>query len=267
MTSSSERRTPRPGFPNVPAPEGSKTASSYTRFIPREELGPVQAWQPGTFGAVRPRSAREDQKPAEPTEQEWLARVEAARHQGYEDGYRDGLVALEGFKKSHSAQVSARVGQLVQSFDAQWAQMEQHMAQTVARSAVLLARQVLRSELSADPRLVSAVAREAMNTVLMSARQIVVRVHPEDLPLVAEGAGDALQARGARLQADGSVQRGGCKVDSDAGTIDATIEARWSQAAQSLGHELPWEAPQSQALTQALAQSGQPTPGALPDLS
>jgi flagellar assembly protein FliH len=88
--------------------------------------------------------------------------------------------------------------------------------------------------------LVQAVATEALNAVLMSARQVLVRVHPDDLPLVAEGAGEALQARGARLQADPNIQRGGCSVESDAGTIDATIENRWARAVQALGHNLPW---------------------------
>ena len=242
MTSSSERRPRGLGFLNIPAPEGSKTALSYTRFIPREELGQVQPWQPGNFGAPQYRPGHGEQRPKGPSEQEWLARIETASQQAYEEGYRDGMAALEGFKKTHTAQVSARVGQLVQSFDAQWAQLEDQMAQAVSRSAVLLARQVLRTELGTQPALVQAVATEALNAVLMSARQVLVRVHPDDLPLVAEGAGEALQARGARLQADPSIQRGGCSVESDAGTIDATIENRWARAVQALGHALPWQA-------------------------
>lgn len=241
MTSSSERRPRGLGFLNIPAPEGSKAGLSYTRFIPREELGEVQPWQPGSFGEPQARPGQGEQRPKGPSEQEWLARIESARQQAYEEGYRDGMAALEGFKKTHTAQVAARVGQLVQSFDAQWAQLEDQMAQALSHSAVLLARQVLRTELGTQPTLVQAVAAEALNAVLMSARQVLVRVHPDDLPLVAEGAGEALQARGARLQADPSIQRGGCRVESDAGTIDATIENRWARAVQALGHAVPWQ--------------------------
>ena len=240
MTSSSERRPHGSGFLNIPSPEGSRAGLSYTRFIPREELGEVQPWQPGSFGAVPTRPGQSEQRPKGPTEQEWLARVEAARQQAYEEGYRDGMAALEGFKKTHTAQMSAKLGQLIQSFDAQWAQLESQMAEALSRSAVLLARQVLRTELGTQPALVQAVATEALNAVLMSARQVLVRVHPDDLPLVAEGAGEALQARGARLQADPNIQRGGCSVESDAGTIDATIENRWTRVVQALGHTLPW---------------------------
>jgi flagellar assembly protein FliH len=229
------------GFLNIPAPEGSKAGLSYTRFIPREELGEVQRWQPGSFGDARPRPGQGDQRTKGPSEQEWLARVESTRQQAYEEGYRDGMAALEDFKKTYTAQAGARLGQLVQSFDAQWAELENRMADAVSRSAVLLAQQVLRNELRTNPSLVQAVAAEALNTVLMSARQVLVRVHPDDLPLVAEGAGEALQARGARLQADPSVQRGGCSVESDAGTVDATIENRWARAVQAMGHALPWK--------------------------
>jgi flagellar assembly protein FliH len=241
MSSSSDRRARGSGLLNIPAPEGSKAGVSYTRFIPREELGEVRRWQPGGFGDVPQRPRLGEARPTGPSEQEWLARIEATRQQAYEEGYRDGMAALEGFKQTYTAQVGARVGQLVQSFDAQWAQLESQMADAVSRSAVLLAQQVLRSELRANPALVQAVAAEAMNSVLMSARQVLVRVHPDDLPLVAEGAGEALQARGARLQADPIVQRGGCSVESDAGTIDATIENRWARAAQAMGHALPWK--------------------------
>jgi flagellar assembly protein FliH len=75
----------------------------------------------------------------------------------------------------------------------------------------------------------------------MSARHIVVRVHPDDHALVADGASEALMARGARLLADATVQRGGCTIDSDVGAIDASIETRWSQAAAALGGDAAWD--------------------------
>jgi flagellar assembly protein FliH len=87
------------------------------------------------------------------------------------------------------------------------------------------------------------VAQDAVNAVLMSARHIHVHVNPEDQAIVAEGASEALQARGARLIPSPSVQRGGCLIESDAGSVDARIEARWAQAAKVLGQEgaVDWE--------------------------
>jgi flagellar assembly protein FliH len=118
--------------------------------------------------------------------------------------------------------------------------MEREMAEAVARIATELARQVVRSELAARPELVAKVAEDAVNAVLHSARHVRISVHPDDQPLVAQGAAEALEARGARLTASPAVPRGGCVVESDVGSIDARIATRWSQAAAALGQSVPY---------------------------
>ena len=168
------------------------------------------------------------------------AELAAARQAGYQEGYRDGLAALESFKTSLASQASAQVGALLQGFDQQFLALDQRLADTLSRCAVELARQVLRHELRTHPELVAQVAADAVGAVLHSARAITVRVHPQDLPLVADGAADALAARGARLQADGTLDRGGVLVESDLGTVEARIASRWALAAQSFGVAAPW---------------------------
>jgi flagellar assembly protein FliH len=202
------------------------------RFIPREELKGYAAWRPGSFGdapgVARPVAATPDLQ----------ATTAAARQAGYQDGYRDGLVALEAFKQSFASQMAAQMGQLVTNFDAEFAALESQIADAVAHTATALARQVVRSELATRPELVAAVAAQAVEAVLLSARHVRVNVNSQDHALVAEGAAEVLAARGARLVADPSVARGGCVVESDLGRIDASIEARWAQAADQLGQPL-----------------------------
>ena len=231
------------GYKNVPPPPGSKAGNSYTRFIPREELGDFASWKPGAFADRRsgpgPTAPAAPPPPAAPTEAEWQQRIAAARSAGYQDGYRDGLVALEGFKQTFAQQATSQVGALLDAFDAQYAQLDAQVAQALASTAVKLARQVLRTEIEQRPEIVSLVAHEAVNAIMLSARHISVHVHPADLPLVAEGAEEALTARGARLYADNSIERGGVLVQSDVGAIDARLAARWAQAAASLGSDEP----------------------------
>jgi len=217
----------------------SKPTNNYSRFIPREELGDFAAWRPGAF-AGEPDAAAPPAAPPEPTAEEWQARIAAARQAGYQDGYRDGLVALEGFKQSFAAQATSQIGALLESFDAQFDILDARIAASMTRTAVQLARQVLRAELEARPDLVARVAAEAVNAVLLSARHITVQVHPQDLPLVAEGAEEVLKARGARLISNTTIARGGVMVESDLGAIDARIESRWTQAATALGTEETW---------------------------
>lgn len=208
------------------------TNSPYSRFIPREEVSGFSAWQPDAFGdsgaAARP--ATEAQRSAEQKD---------LRQAGYQDGYRDGLVALESFKQSFAQQMAAQIAPLMLAFDQAFAELEAQIADSVARSATALARQVVRSELVVRPELVAQVAGEAVNSVLLSARHIRVFAHPDDLALVQAGAGEAIAARGARLLPESTIARGGCRIESDLGSIDALIATRWAEAADTLGQPMP----------------------------
>jgi flagellar assembly protein FliH len=233
------------GFRNVPPPQGNaapRGPSSYSRFIPREELGSFAAWSPDTLNAELDPLAGAAGAPAPPPADTPAVQtqVAAARQAGYQDGYRDGLVALDSFKQSFATQMAAQLGPLLHGFNAQLEALEQQMAQAVAQAAVMLARRVVRAEIEARPEQVAEAATQAVNAVLQSARHIRVLVHPDDHALVAAGAAEALQARGARLLAQPGIERGGCLVESDLGQIDARIDARWRQAAAVLGSQLPW---------------------------
>jgi flagellar assembly protein FliH len=209
---------------------------SYARFIPREELDGFAAWRPDAFGDSG--AARTPGNEARRSAEEQTA-LHAARQAGYQDGYRDGLVALESFKQSFAQQMAAQLTPLVSDFSRAFDDLETEIAAGVARTATALARQVVRGELASRPELVAQVAAEAVNAVLLSARHIRVFTHPDDQALVQAGAGEALAARGARLAVDATLQRGGCRIESDLGCVDARIETRWNQAAAILGQPLP----------------------------
>lgn len=227
-----------------------------SRFIPREELEGFAAWRPGSFGgapaqmphpADRPENkvhAAPPAPPAPPTEAEWLEEVRHARESGYQDGYRDGQVALEAFKENFARQMAAQFGALLANLDEQWNGLEQQMALAVTRTAVQLARQVVRHELATRPEIVSRVAQEAVGAIVLSARHLRVRLHPADHQHVLDGSGEALMAREARLVADPGIEPGGCIVDSDLGQVDARIGTRWAAAAAVFGREDTWDAPE-----------------------
>ena len=235
MSSSKARRAASAAAPGA-APRGS----AYTRFIPREEIDSFAAWEPhdlsGRAGQSTPAPSAAD------VEALHAEQVKAARTAGYQDGYRDGLVALEAFKQSFARQATSQVGALLASIGAQLDGLQQDLAQSVAATALALARQVVRSELAQRPESVAHVAQEALETLLLSARHITLRVHPDDQPLVADGAADVLEARGARLVADAAIERGGCIVESSIGVVDASVETRWRRAAATIGLDAPWSA-------------------------
>lgn len=290
------------------APPGG---NSYTRFIPREELGTFSAWTPGSLDESGSRKPAPGESPAgggvykapfaerarmahaagestksEPAKAAVQAKDEVpaakqatgaratgkvhalrpeppappaapeappvdvetiasdARHAGYQDGYRDGLAALESFKQSQAAQMAAfmsdQVGSLVNELHARLDSLEQQLSGRIAGVALELARQVVRSEISQRPELVVAVAEEALNTLLSSARQITLNMHPDDFALAKGALTEQLESRGARVVADPHVSPGGCVVGSDIAVVDARVEARWLRAAAAMGMKGEW---------------------------
>jgi flagellar assembly protein FliH len=170
--------------------------------------------------------------------------VREARQTGYQDGYRNGLAALESYKQTQAAQMAAymsdQVGVLAADFHHRLESLEQQLAGRIAGVSLELARQVVRTELQQRPDVVVDVAEQALAALLASARQIVLRLNPEDHALAQPQLTEMLAARGARMVPDVNVTRGGCVVESDIAVVDATVEARWDMAAASLGHHAPW---------------------------
>ncbi|MEJ7137388.1 FliH/SctL family protein [Amphibiibacter pelophylacis] len=231
-----------------------------TRFIPREELSGFAAWRPGEIsdpsgsasGGLHtgyPASGPEPAPPP-PTDAELEASqakarqvasmLQQARESGYQDGHRDGLVALDAFKQTFARQTSTQVARWLEAFDARMQDIEREMSATLAELAVQLARQVVRCELRTQPELIAEVASDAVNALVLTSRHISVRLHPDDMAWVEAGASEILSARDVRLIADSRVSPGGCLIESDTNAMDMSIEQRWHRAAASLGMDTPW---------------------------
>jgi flagellar assembly protein FliH len=231
---------------NVPAPTGAKP-SVYGRFIPREELNAFAAWNPDALSGAptteasgMPRAPEPEVPKATPAEL-LSAKLHATRQQGYQDGYRDGMAALEAFKQSCANQLNVQFSAITQSLCAQMDDLQQDMARALAVTATQLAKQMVRAELQTRPELVSAVANEALEALLLSAKHITVHVHPNDIEFVTRGAAEVLTARGGRLISDACVSPGGCLVESDIGVVDASMQARWRRAAAAVGCDQGWD--------------------------
>lgn len=173
------------------------------------------------------------------------ALVKDARQAGYQDGYRDGLAALESYKQTQSAQMAAfmsdQVGNLVSDLHQRLELLEAQLSGRIAGVALELARQVVRSEISMRPELVVTVAEDALGTLLSSARDVVLRLNPDDLALAHGSLEEQLRARGARVMGDPHVAQGGCVVESDIAVVDASVDARWQRAAAAMGIDMPWD--------------------------
>lgn len=258
--------------PRVDLPEGllRPAAPTYARFIPREELGSAVAWVPDSLDAQRRKEAAAAAAQAEPApppvdpaavraarQAQLQARLAEVFEQGRQLG-RDETTqtmraeareALDTFRRQQASEVGAPVAALLAQFQQGLDGLEHALARRLAGIAMQMARQVVRHELKTSATLVVEVTQEALAEVLLSARHITVKVHPEDLALIADGCADAVEARGAKLVADTHIERGGCLVESDLGVVDARMSTRWASAVQAMGSPVLAEVDQSDGVS------------------
>jgi flagellar assembly protein FliH len=143
--------------------------------------------------------------------------------------------ALEAFRQQQVVEVGTPVASVMAAFQQGLDGVEQSLARRLAGIAMQMARQVVRSELQTRATLVVEVVQEALDEVLLSARHITVKVHPDDLIWIEQGCRDAFEARGARLIADHHLARGDCLVESDLGVVDARLATRWASTVAAMG--------------------------------
>ncbi len=192
--------------------------------------------------SAKPARAPEPEAPPPP---DIATLVREARQAGYHDGHRDGLAAMESFKQMQTAQMAAfmndQVGGLVTDLHLRLESLEQQLSGRIAGVALELARQVVRSEIATRPEVVVAVAEDALSTLLSSARDVVLRLNPDDFAMAQGSLQGHLRTRGARVVADAHVSPGGCLVESDIAVVDASVESRWRQASAAMGVTTEWD--------------------------
>ena len=156
-----------------------------------------------------------------------------SREEGFKRGHQEGLAAAQQETQKELgaiAQLRAGLTNSLHKFDEQ---AEQELMQLV----MIVAQQLLRRELRADPGEIVAIIQEARNLLPAAARQVRVHLHPEDAVLVREilltGGDLSLQ-----LVEDPAVSHGGCRVRTEHSYIDASLENRIAAlSAEILGGE------------------------------
>lgn len=255
-----------PLVPGTPAPAKATKTPGAAQAAAAPSAAPGAVRSAGPAPAAAQQAAAEPKAPVDPgvPQAQVDVLVKDSRQSGYQDGYRDGLAALESYKATQSAQMAAfmsdQVGALVSDLHQRLEQLEAQLSGRIAGVALELARQVVRSEITQRPELIVQVAEDAMAALLASARDVTLRMNPEDLRVAQGSLDDVLATRGARAVADAHVAPGGCVVESDIAVVDASVQARWSRAAAAMGSQMPWqEAGPRGALAPDAVHSGAPS--------
>lgn len=149
------------------------------------------------------------------------------RKTGYAEGHAEGLDSARG--------EAEKIQQLAQACAHAIENLEAETGQALVNLAVSIARQVLRHTLKTEPERILDVIREILQLDGSQHGILKLRLNPADLEMVEH----YLQQDGSvsrwRLQADMSIDRGGCVAETALGSIDATLQTRWHRVVSTLG--------------------------------
>lgn len=101
---------------------------------------------------------------------------------------------------------------------------------------MLVARKVIIREVTQDRSILAAVVKNALDG-LSAREEVTVRINPDDYALATSGRNEILQkelvSERLQLKPDSSVAAGFCLVDTEMGTIDASLDGQIEQLFRS----------------------------------
>jgi len=114
--------------------------------------------------------------------------------------------------------------------------------QEMVSLVMAICRKILHRELSLDPAVIGSTLREALRQALQ-AEEHHVHLHPDDLAEAERLRPELMRSiRGIQhlaMHPDGQIARGGCRVESTKGEVDATLEGQLAVIEEALRGQLP----------------------------
>ncbi|WP_163559779.1 flagellar assembly protein FliH [Halomonas sp. NO4] len=223
--------------------------------VPIERNAAWQRWHMGEL-ASGARRREEAAPPSEHARQEAATRraaerqraeLEALREQvrreareegyraGFEEGRREGHAqGLEAGRRQAEEELDARAHEtlaplepLATAFSEALSELDERLGDDLVALALSTGYQLAGEALKTRPRQILEIIRALLHTEPPLTGQQRLWLHPLDHKLVEKHLGEELAAAGWKLQPDDQLTRGGCRVTSASGELDATWESRW----------------------------------------
>lgn len=155
--------------------------------------------------------------------------------EGFERGRKDGHTAGE----KETQQQLQYIMSIIELFENPLKELDENIIQQLTDMITIVAGQVIRRELRADPGQIIAVVRECIKNLPISVRKINIYLHPDDAMLVRGAFSiDENVDQSWQIVDDPVLTRGGCRIEAENSKIDATVEQQLNSViANMLGGE------------------------------
>jgi flagellar assembly protein FliH len=154
--------------------------------------------------------------------------------QGHAEGHTAGLASGLAAASAHAEQLRA----LAATLPAALQRAESELADAILTLALDVARQVVHRTLRAEPEWVLPLVQDLLHAEPALQGEPRLLLHPDDVALVKNSLGNELQIAGWQVRADDTLARGGCRVQSASGEMDASLETRWKSVTAALRRDV-----------------------------
>lgn len=154
--------------------------------------------------------------------------------QGHAEGRTAGLASGLAAASAHAEQLRALAATLPEALR----RAESELADAILTLALDVARQVVHRTLRAEPEWVLPLVQDLLHAEPALQGEPRLLLHPDDVALVKNSLGNELQIAGWQVRADDTLARGGCRVQSASGEMDASLETRWKSVTAALHRDV-----------------------------
>ncbi|MEP5051435.1 MAG: flagellar assembly protein FliH, partial [Alloalcanivorax venustensis] len=152
---------------------------------------------------------------------------EAGRQEGHAQGLEEGRRAGEHETARQRQEALAPLAALVDEFRLALADLDHAIAEDLVDLALATGRQLAGDALREEPAEILNLVRTLIHEEPALNGKTRLWLHPDDLALVEQELHAEFHAAGWKLHPDDQLSRGGCRVTSPSGELDATLESRW----------------------------------------
>ncbi len=173
-------------------------------------------------------------------EEEEKKLIEKVSKESYQKGRDDALKENQENVNLLCQSLQKAIEDLKHERDNIWDNCEKEIIKLI----VAVAKKAVYEEISQNSsKIIESVVRDALNKVKEN-KILRVHINPEDAEKLKAKKADGLTAEGEEYEmiSDADISRGGCRVVTDCGGVDARVETRWGEIISAFGeHNLETE--------------------------
>ncbi|MCA9310138.1 MAG: hypothetical protein KDA21_02975, partial [Phycisphaerales bacterium] len=166
---------------------------------------------------------------------------EKGRREGHEAGYAAGLEEGRAAAFTQAGAELARTGEAwdaaLDAFESRRTALLTDAREDLLRLALLIAGRIVHRHIEADPRVVLDQV-EALIGMTMGPTRLVIEINPADRPVLEQALPGLIRRLGRTVDtevvSDDEVKRGGCRVRTSRGVLDADIDVQMQRMVEAL---------------------------------